>query len=186
MATGGPAHATARASRLRLMGPRIVRIEDVPAVEVKAQRHGSRRVGVHLRFLHQSEDEVFIHCRYDPGMTIERHGHASDHAIYVLAGSVTVGQELCGPGTLVVLDRGCVFGPLVAGSGGTEILEWYAGDPTPVPADPDGFADLLRRQGIVPVDASWRREAGPADPGAGGEDQSTFEPASTDRVTPET
>ena len=73
------------------MEPRFVRIEDVPAVEVKAQMHGNRRAGVHLRFLEQNDRQWFIHCHYDPGMTIERHGHASDHAIYVLAGSVAVG-----------------------------------------------------------------------------------------------
>lgn len=138
------------------MEPRIVRIDDIKASEVKAQMHGDRRVGVHLRFLDQSDRRVWIHCHYDPGVMIERHGHASDHAIYVLGGSVTIGEADCRAGTLVMLDRGATFGPLVAGPDGTEILEYYEGDATPVPADPDGFAELLRDRGITPVPARWQ------------------------------
>ncbi len=138
------------------MEPRFVHIDDVPVAEVKAQMHGERRVGVHLRFLEQSADRVWIHCHYDPGVMIERHGHASDHAIYVLAGSVTVGEVDCRAGTLVMLDHGAVFGPLVAGREGTEILEYYAGDTRPVPADPQGFATMLDERGITPVPATWQ------------------------------
>ena len=137
------------------MEPRIVHIDDVAVAEVKAQMHEGRRVGVHLRFLAQSDERVWIHCHYDPGVMIERHGHASDHALYILNGSVTIGDADCPAGTLVMLDHGATFGPLVAGSEGTDILEYYAGDTTPVPADPEGFAELLRQRGITPVPAAW-------------------------------
>jgi hypothetical protein len=136
---------------------KVLRIGDFPQVEVKAQMHGDRRAGIHLRFLEQTPTRVFIHCHYDPGMTVEEHGHASDHAIYVLNGSVTVGDVDCPSGTLVVLERGAVFGPLVAGPDGTDLLEFYAGDPTPVPADPQGFAALLEQKGIVPVPTDFDR-----------------------------
>lgn len=134
---------------------KILRIQDFPALEVKAQMHGDRRVGVHLRFLEQTPTRTFIHCHYDPGMTIERHGHSSDHAIYVLGGSVRIGDTDCETGTLVILEKGAAFGPLVAGPDGTDILEFYAGDLTPVPADPDSFRDLLRDRGIEPVPATF-------------------------------
>ncbi len=135
---------------LRLM-PKFLHIDDVESIEVKAQMHGDRRVGVHLRFLEQTPSRTFIHCRYDPGVTIEEHGHVSDHAIFVLDGSVTVGEVACPAGMLVVLERGDRFGPLVAGPDGTDILEFYAGKPTPVPADPEGFGRLLADRGIVAV-----------------------------------
>jgi hypothetical protein len=32
------------------------------------------------------------------------------------------------------------------------LLEYYAGDPAPVPADPDGFARLLHERGITPAE----------------------------------
>jgi hypothetical protein len=130
---------------------KFLHVDDFPALEVKAQRQGDRRVGVHLRFLEQTPNRVFNYCLYDPGMTLEVHGHASDHAIFVIKGSLTVGDRECLPGMLVVLEQGAAFGPLVAGPAGTELLEFYAGDPRPVPADPDGFAKLLEERGILPV-----------------------------------
>lgn len=141
--------------------PKFLHIADVEPIEVKAQMHGDRRVGVHLRFLEQTPTRTFIHCRYDAGVTIEEHGHASDHAIYVLAGSVTVGETECRAGMLVVLEHGDRFGPLVAGPDGTEILEFYAGAPTPVPADPEGFERLLTDRGIVAVPSELDRRNGP-------------------------
>jgi hypothetical protein len=141
---------------------KIIRVDEVDPVEGKAQLHGDRRVGAHLRFLEQTPTRAFMHCHYDPGMTIEAHGHASDHAIFVLNGSVTVGAVECGRATLVVLEQGAVFGPLVAGPEGTDLLEFYAGDPTPVPQDPDAFAAFLRERNIVPVAPAYRGPAGPA------------------------
>jgi len=141
---------------------KIIRVDDLDPVEGKAQMHGDRRVGAHLRFLEQTPTRVFMHCHYDPGMTIEAHGHASDHAIFVLNGSVTVGEVECRRATLVVLEKGAVFGPLVAGPEGTDLLEFYAGDSTPVPEDPDAFAALLRERNIVPVEPAYRRPAGTA------------------------
>lgn len=139
-------------------GPKFIRLSDVRQVEVKAQMSAAGRAGIHLRFLEQAERRVFIHCKYDPGVIVEAHGHASDHALYVLAGSVAVGGEECGAGTLVVLEEGAVFGPLEAGPDGTELLEFYEGDPMPVPADPEGFARLLVERGVTPVDLAATRE----------------------------
>ena len=130
---------------------KFLHIDTFAPIEVKAQMHGSRRAGVHLRFLEKTPTRMFIHCHYDAGMTIEAHGHASDHAIFVLSGSVTIGDVECSRGMLVVLEQGAIFGPLVAGPDGTDLLEFYAGDPTPVPADPPGFAAFLAERGILPV-----------------------------------
>lgn len=132
---------------------KFLHIDDFPALEVKAQLHGERRVGVHLRFLEQTPSRAFNYCRYDPGMTLEVHGHSSDHAIFVVKGSLSVGDVECTPGMLVVLEKGAVFGPLVAGPEGTELLEFYAGDMRPVPADPDAFSRLLEERGITPAPA---------------------------------
>jgi hypothetical protein len=130
---------------------KILRVRDFAPFEGKTQMHGDRRVAAHLRILEQTPQRSFMHCHYDPGMIIEAHGHASDHAIFVLHGSVRVGDTDCGADTLIVLEKGAVFGPLVAGPDGTDLLEFYAGDPTPVPADPDAFAAYLRERNIVPV-----------------------------------
>ena len=60
-----------------------------------------------------------------PGAGLPHHGqhgrtahrHASDHLVYVLEGELLVGDRFCPRGTLVVLEVGAKFGPLIAGIG---------------------------------------------------------------------
>src|SRR5579862_1557337 len=125
------------------------RIGDVPGQEVRAQLHGERRAGVHCWFLEWSPSRTVIYTEYDPGLTLEVHGHRSDHVIYVIDGLLHVGTTECGPGTMVLLEHGAVFGPLVAGPDGTRLLEFYTGDPRPVSIDPEGYLALLAQRGIV-------------------------------------
>lgn len=131
--------------------PKLVfrHVDDVPSQEVKVQRHGDRRVGVHLKFMEWSPDRTLISTRYDPGLVLEAHGHKSDHIIYVTKGSVSIGGTECTPGMMILLEEGAVFGPIVAGPEGTELIEFYTGEVTPVPADEEGYERLLAEQGIV-------------------------------------
>ncbi len=121
---------------------------DVPWQEVLAQRHGARRVSVHEKFLEWTAARMVVLGRYDPGVVVERHGHSSDHLVYVLQGDLLVGDRACPAGTLIVLELGAVFGPLVAGDRGALLFETWAGDPAPVPADKEGYHALLRERGI--------------------------------------
>src|SRR5205085_5519278 len=93
----------------------VVHESEVPWQEVLAQRHGERRVSVHEKFLEWTADRMVVLGRYDPGVVVERHGHKSDHLVYVLEGDLVIGDRHCPAGTLVVLEVGAVFGPLVAG-----------------------------------------------------------------------
>jgi hypothetical protein len=77
----------------------------------------------------------------------------------VLKGSVSVVAASFKEGTLVVLEKGAIFGPLVSGPEGTDLLEFYAGDPAPVPDDPESFAALLRERDIKPVPVAFSRRA---------------------------
>jgi hypothetical protein len=124
-------------------------IDDIPSQEVRAQMHGDRRAGVHLRFMEWSPTRVVIFTEYDPGLVLEAHGHKSDHVIYVTKGSVTIGDTECTPGMMVLLEQGAVFGPIVAGPAGTELIEFYTGDCGPVPADEAGYHRLLEERGIT-------------------------------------
>jgi hypothetical protein len=130
--------------------PRLafVHVDDVPWTEVVAQQHGDRRVSVHEKFLEWNAKRMVVLGRYDPHVVIERHGHASDHLVYVLEGELLVGDRRCAPGTLIVLEVGAAFGPLVAGPAGALLFETWAGDPRPVPADKEGYHALLRERGI--------------------------------------
>ena len=130
--------------------PRLafVHVDDVPWNEVIAQRHGERRVSVHEKFLEWTADRMVVLGRYDPHVVIERHGHASDHLVYVLEGELLVGDRRCPPGTLIVLELGATFGPLVAGADGALLFEVWMGDPRPVPADKEEYYALLKAKGI--------------------------------------
>ena len=131
-------------------GPRLafVHLDDVPWREVIAQQHGDRRVSVHEKFLEWTPQRMVVLGRYDPGMVIERHGHASDNLVYVLEGDLQVGDRPCPAGTLIVLEEGAVFGPLVAGPAGCLLFETWGADVTPVAADKDGYHRLLEARGI--------------------------------------
>ena len=131
--------------------PRLafVHADDVPWTEVVAQQHGDRRVSVHEKFLEWTAERMVVLGRYDPGMVVERHGHASDNLVFVLEGELTVGDRRCPAGTLIVLEQGAAFGPLVAGEEGALLFETWAGDVTPVPADKAGYQRLLDERGIT-------------------------------------
>jgi hypothetical protein len=131
--------------------PRLafVHADDVPWTEVIAQQHGDRRVSVHEKFLEWNAKRMVVLGRYDAHVVIERHGHASDHLVYVLEGELLVGERLCPPGTLIVLELGASFGPLIAGAQGALLFETWAGDPRPVPADKEEYYALLESKGIV-------------------------------------
>jgi hypothetical protein len=126
-------------------------VDDVPSQEVKAQRHGERRAGVHCKIVEWSDACVFISTHYDPGVTLEVHGHNSNHVVYILAGSVSISGVECTPGMMVLLEQGATFGPIIAGPEGTDLLEFYTGDPRPWSADQDGYAALLAARGIEPL-----------------------------------
>jgi hypothetical protein len=130
---------------------RIVRLDDVPWQEVKAQQHGDRRVSVWEKYLEWTPERMVLYGRYDPGMLIERHGHRSDHLVHVIEGAITVGDEPCGPGTTLLLDVGAVMGPIEAGPDGAVLFEVMLGDPRAVPADRGGFEALLAERGVRPL-----------------------------------
>ena len=130
---------------------RFVHVDEVPAQEVVAQLHGTRRVGVHLKFLEWTKDRMVAFTYYDPGLILERHTHGSDALIFIIEGDVTVGDHPCPAGTLIVLEKGAAFGPLVAGPKGCTFLECYGDDVRPVPVDKDTYFDLLAELGISPA-----------------------------------
>jgi quercetin dioxygenase-like cupin family protein len=126
-------------------------IDDMPWRESRAQQHGDVRVSVRNKILRRGPSGTFIYTVYDPGMVIEEHGHCSNHVVYILGGSATFGDVDCRRGTVIFLEEGATFGPIVAGPDGTELVEFYGGDPTARPVDPAAFTALLAEQGIEPL-----------------------------------
>jgi hypothetical protein len=136
--------------------PRLAIVSDgaVPYTEVIAQEHrtprGVERRSVHEKFLEWNDERMIVIGRYDPGIVLERHGHSSDHLIYVLEGVLWVGEYRCLPKTLIVLEEGAAFGPLFAdGESGCLLFEAWLDDVTPLPADKAGYHELLASRGIT-------------------------------------
>ena len=129
-------------------------IDDFDWKEVIVQMHGDKRVTTQLKFLEMSPTRTVIYTHYDAGMTLEEHGHSSDHVLFILKGMVTIGDQECPPGMMVLLEHGATFGgTIVAGPEGCELIEFYTGDITPVPKDREAFHAMLDERGIkqVPV-----------------------------------
>jgi hypothetical protein len=130
---------------------RVTNVDDIEWQEVKAQAHGDRRVSVWEKYLEWSPHLLVLYAKYDPGMLVERHGHRSDHVVFVISGELRVGDRACGPGTNLVLEEGAVFGPIEAGPDGAVLLEIMMGDPRAVPADRAEFEALCAARGITPL-----------------------------------
>ncbi|MDE0116397.1 MAG: hypothetical protein OXT07_07235 [bacterium] len=127
-----------------------IHAEDMDFAEVKSQQHADgRRVSVWLKLMELTQERAVFHTRYDPGLVLERHGHNSDHFIFVIEGEVTFDEEVCRPGTLIKLPHLATFGPIKVGDEGAEILEIYFGDSRPAPADKAEHAAILKERGIT-------------------------------------
>ena len=129
----------------------IVPQDEIAFTKVRTQMHGDRRAAAHVKNLVRTPEYVIIVARYDPGVVLERHGHMSSHVIYVIEGFVDVGGHDAPAGTMILLERGAMFGPLIAGPEGSLLFEAYLGNSQPVPADPEGFLKLLASKGITPL-----------------------------------
>ena len=98
---------------------------------------------VREKWLEFSDQCLSLFAKWDPGMMIHKHGHNSEHVVYVIAGSMTCGDVECTPGMHITLEQGAAFGPFVAGPEGVELFEVMMGDPRSFPADTEGFEKLL-------------------------------------------
>ena len=139
-------------------------MDDVPFQEVKAQLHGERHAGVHLKIAEWSPGCVFIYTHYDPGLTLEVHGHGSNHVIYVLEGSVTISDVNCTPGMMVLLEHGATFGPIIAGPRRHRSPRVLYRRPPPLLRRSRGLRRPSRRAGHRVAPRSDVRAAGPTAP----------------------
>jgi hypothetical protein len=130
-------------------GPRFRHVDEEPWCETRAQQHGGRRASVWNKWLAALPGLTTFYTRYDPGMMIHKHGHNSDHAVFVLEGELWCGERRCPAGTHIALEQGAAFGPLVAGPGGALLFEVFAGDTGSWAADPAGFERLLAEKGAT-------------------------------------
>ena len=118
------------------------RWHEVRAIEVRG-----RRASVWEKWLDFTPGFLSLYAKWDPGVMIHKHGHNSDHVVFVLHGEMTCGDVKCTAGMHIALPHGAAFGPFIAGPEGCELFEVMMGDPRSWPADPEGFEKLLAEKG---------------------------------------
>jgi hypothetical protein len=128
--------------------PRFRHLDDVKWQEVRRQQHGERIVSVREKWMEFSNRYLSLYAQWDPGVSVQPHGHNSDHIVFVLEGSMTCGDVECVPGTHIALDQGDTFGPFVAGPQGVVLYEIMMGDPRSFPADPEDYERFLAERDI--------------------------------------
>ena len=122
-------------------------LDDEKWQSVRAIELPTGTVYVREKWLEFSDKCLSLYAKWDPGMMIHKHGHNSEHVVYVIAGSMTCGDVECTPGMHITLEKGAAFGPFVAGPDGVELFEVMMGDPRSFPADTPGFEKLLEDKG---------------------------------------
>ena len=127
--------------------PRFRHTDDEKWQEVRAIQIGDRRASVWEKWLEFTPDFLCLYAKWDPGMMIHKHGHNSDHVLFVIEGEVSCGDVRCTPGMHITLEQGAAFGPFIAGPEGVVLFEVMMGDPRAWPADTEGFEKLLAERG---------------------------------------
>lgn len=122
-------------------------LDDEKWQDVRALELSTGPALVREKWLEFSDKCLSLYAKWDPGMMIHKHGHNSEHVVYVLSGSMTCGDIECTPGMHITLEKGAAFGPFVAGPEGVELFEVMMGDPRSFPADTEGFDKLLEEKG---------------------------------------
>jgi hypothetical protein len=122
-------------------------MDDEKWQEVRAIELPNGPAYVREKWLEFSDKCLSLYAKWDPGMMIHKHGHNSEHVVFVLSGSMTCGDVECTPGMHITLEQGAAFGPFVAGPEGVELFEVMMGDPRSFPADTEGFEKLLAEKG---------------------------------------
>ncbi len=129
----------------------IRHIDDLPWHEVRVMLvHGKRSV-VKNRFVDFGERRTICHTWYDPGIALARHSHFAEELIYVLEGGFWIDDVWCPAGTVVVLEPGTYFGPLIAGPEGAYLLEAFPGIGVRAGQDRTGWDERARALGVEPL-----------------------------------
>lgn len=133
--------------------------------EVRAIEIDGRRAVVREKWMDFTPGFLSLYAKWDPGMMIHKHGHNSDHVVFVMEGEMSCGDVLCTAGMHITLEQGAAFGPFEAGPEGVTLFEVMMGDPRSWPADPAGFDRLLgekraKRLPNPPIDLpDWLEDA---------------------------
>lgn len=134
-------------------GEAIVRhVDDIDWTEVQRQRNADGTVSV-VREKWPIIRPGFLsaHVLYEPGMVVRRHGHRSNHLVFVLGGEGRLGDLDVASGTHTHVPLGAAFGPIVAGPDGLNCWELSFGEFGGWGDRPELYAAEIERLGVSPL-----------------------------------
>ena len=133
-------------------GPVFWHLDDIGWTEVQRQRNADGSVSVvREKWPIIRPEFLSAHVHYEPGMVVRRHGHRSNHVVFVLGGSGWIGGEPCAPGTHIHVPLGAAFGPIVAGPDGLTCWELSFGEFGGWGDQPELYAEEIAARGITPL-----------------------------------
>lgn len=130
----------------------IWHIDDIDWTEVQRQQNADGSVSVVREkwpIIRPEFLSAYVH--YEPGMVVRRHGHRSNHVVFVLDGSGWIGTEPCQAGTHIHVPLGSAFGPIIAGPEGLTCWETSFGEFGGWGDQPELFAAEIAQRNITPL-----------------------------------
>jgi quercetin dioxygenase-like cupin family protein len=104
-------------------------MDDIEWTEVQRQRNADGTVSVvREKWPIFRPDFLSAYVHYEPGMVVRRHGHRSNHIVFLLDGGAWIGGDWCRAGTHIHVPLGAAFGPIVAGPDGVTCWELSFGE----------------------------------------------------------
>jgi hypothetical protein len=104
-------------------------VDDIGWTEVQRQRNADGTVSVVREkwpIIRPGFLSAYVH--YEPGMLVRRHGHRSNHIVFVLDGGAWIGGDWYTARTHIHVPLGAAFGPIVAGPDGLTCWELSFGE----------------------------------------------------------
>ena len=92
--------------------PKFRHTDDEKWEEVRSIQIGDRRASVWEKWLEFTPNFLCLYAKWDPGMMIHKHGHNSDHVLFVIEGEVSCGDVRCTPGMHITLEQGAAWSSL--------------------------------------------------------------------------
>ena len=127
-------------------------LDDIDWTEVQRQQNADGSVSVvREKWPIIRPDFLSAHVHYEPGMVVRRHGHRSNHVVFVLGGSGWIGTKPCEPGTHIHVPLGSAFGPIIAGPEGLTCWELSFGEFGGWGDQPELYANEIAERGITPL-----------------------------------
>lgn len=132
--------------------PSFWHIDDIDWTPVQRQQNADGSVSVvREKWPIIRPDFLSAYVCYESNMVVRRHGHRSNHVVFVLDGSGWIGESPCEPGTHIHVPLGSAFGPIIAGPRGLTCWEVSFGEFGGWGDQPELYTNEIVSRGITPL-----------------------------------